>query len=102
MLLEISPRALDVSAGGLDLALETIKRSFKKFMQIDDNTMTVFEIKFDDLVVLGKTGLDSEEGYFANLLCFASSKKLPIPQPTSSNLPPSWSTSLKRPVRYFS
>jgi hypothetical protein len=73
VLLEFAPRALNVSAGGLDLALETIKRSFNKFMHIDDKTTSVFEIKFDDIVELGKTGLDSEEGYFANLLCFATS-----------------------------
>ena len=73
VLLEFSPRALNVSAGGLDLALETIKRSFNKFMHIDDKTTNVFEIEFDDIVELGKTGLDSEEDYFANLLCFATS-----------------------------
>jgi FkbM family methyltransferase len=72
LLMEFAPGALNASAGGLNLALESIKKHFSKFMFIDDKKLNVSEMAFEDIVSLGKMGLDSDEDLFANLLCFAN------------------------------
>jgi len=41
-------------------------------MFIDDKKLNVSEMAFEDIVSLGKMGLDSDEDLFANLLCFAN------------------------------
>ena len=70
--LEFAPRALNASAGGLELALETMQRHFIKYMFLDEERMTLSEIMFDDIIKLGNYGLNSKEGLFTNILCFAS------------------------------
>jgi FkbM family methyltransferase len=73
LLLEFAPGALNASVGGLDLALETINSNFTKFMFIDDKNLNVSEMTFEDIVTLGKKGLDSDEDLFANIMCFVNS-----------------------------
>tara|TARA_B100000315_G_scaffold259263_1_gene314605 strand:- start:21618 stop:22448 length:831 start_codon:yes stop_codon:yes gene_type:complete len=72
VIIEFAPRGSDSSIGGLDLALETIRSSFKKFMLISEREMSVSEVTFDDIVKIGKIGLESEKNVFTNFLCFAS------------------------------
>ena len=72
VLIEFAPRALNASAGGLELALETMHQNFIKYMFLDQERMNLSEIMFDDIIKLGNYGLNSEKGLFTNFLCFAS------------------------------
>ncbi len=72
VLFEFAPSALNASAGGLALALQTMRSTFEKFMYIDDQKLSVSEISFDRITALGSEGLQSDQDRFANLLCFAS------------------------------